>query len=63
MLKVTYKHYKTGVWLEAVGEMPNNYNNGSSDRIVVKQPDGTFVDIIKSTIVRVEECSPKEFIC
>jgi hypothetical protein len=59
MLKVTYKHWKSGVKLEAIGIMPQHFNNGSSDRIVVLQPDGTYKDIIKSTIVRVEECDPE----
>ena len=59
MLKVTYKHWKTEVLLEVTGTMPQHLNNGSSDRIVVKQLDGTYKDIIKSTIVRVEECDPE----
>lgn len=59
MLKVTYKHWKSGVRLEAIGTMPQHFNNGSSDRIVILQPDGTYKDIIKSTIVRVEECDPE----
>jgi hypothetical protein len=59
MLKVTYKHWKTGLWLEAIGTMPENYNNGSSDRVVVKQSNGVLVDIIKSSIVRVQEWSPR----
>ena len=58
MLKVTYKHWKSGVKLEAIGTMPKGVNNGMSDRIVVKQRDGTYKDIIKSTIIRVEECDP-----
>ncbi len=58
MLKVTYKHWKSGVRLEAIGTMPKGVNNGMSDRIVVKQRDGTYKDIIKSTIIRVEECDP-----
>jgi len=55
MLKVTYKHWKSGAILEVVGEMPKACNNGSSDRVVVLQPDGTYKDIIKTTIVRIEE--------
>lgn len=58
MVKVTYKHWKTGVILEVVGIVPKNYNNGSSDRILVKRPDDTFEDVIKSTIVKVEEWPP-----
>lgn len=58
MLKVTYKHWKSGAILEAFGTMPENCNNGSSDRVIVKQPDGTHKDIIKTTIVRIEEYIP-----
>ena len=58
MLKVTYKHWKSGAILEAIGTMPKGVNNGLSDRIVVKQADGTYKDIIKTTIIRVEECNP-----
>jgi hypothetical protein len=39
--------------------MPEQYNNGISDRILVQKPDGSFEDVIKTTIVRVEEWSPK----
>ena len=56
MLKVTYKHWKSGAILEAIGTMPKECNNGMSDRILVKHQDGTYTDIIKTTIVRVEEC-------
>ena len=58
MVKVTYKHWKTGKELEVIGTMPPRYNNGISDRIPVEKPDGSFEDVIKSTIVRVEEWSP-----
>ena len=59
MLKVVFKHWKTEKLLEVVGEMPPAMNNGSSDRIVVVMPDGKYKDIIKSTIVRVEQCDPE----
>lgn len=58
MMKVTYEHWKTGEKLEVTGTIPAQYNNSSSDRIVVETPDGHFEDIIKSTIIRVEECDP-----
>jgi len=60
MLKVTYKHWKSGAILEVVGEMPESCNNILSDRVVVLQPDGTHKDIIKKTIVRIEEYAPDE---
>ncbi len=59
VIKVTYKHWKSGKLLEVVGTMPEQYNNGISDRILVQKPDGSFEDVIKTTIVRVEEWSPK----
>ena len=62
MLKVTYKHWKTGVELEVVGTMPKELNNQVNDRVIVKRLDGTFEDVIKTTIVRVEEWNPREYI-
>ena len=59
VVKVTYKHWKSGKILEVIGTMPEQYNNGISDRILVQKPDGSFEDVIKTTIVRVEEWSPK----
>ena len=59
VIKVTYKHWKSGKLLEVVGTMPEQYNNGISDRILVQKPDGSFEDVIKTTVVRVEEWSPK----
>tara|TARA_Y100000389_G_scaffold149724_1_gene149146 strand:+ start:2093 stop:2272 length:180 start_codon:yes stop_codon:yes gene_type:complete len=58
MVKVTYKHWKTGKELEVIGTMPPQFNNGISDRILVKTANGSFEDVIKSTIIRVEEWSP-----
>jgi hypothetical protein len=58
MVKVTYKHWKTGKELEVIGTMPTQYNNGISDRILVEKPDGSLEDVIKSTIVKVEEWFP-----
>lgn len=54
MIKVTYEHWKTGELLEIIGTMPTQYNNSSSDRILVETPDGHFEDIIKKTIKKVE---------
>jgi len=34
--------------------MPPQYNNDISDRFVVKTTDGTYEDIIKKTVVRIE---------
>jgi len=55
MVKVVYKHWKKEKTLEVVGTMPLELNNGSSDRLVVKTIDGKFEDVLKSTIIRVED--------
>ena len=54
MVKVIFKHWKTGEVLEVVGEMPQALNNGSSDRLVLIKEDGEYEDVIKETIIRVE---------
>lgn len=53
--RVTYKHYKTGEKLTAIGTMPAALNNGSSDRLVLETSKGDFVDIIKATILAMED--------
>lgn len=55
MVKVVYKHWKKEKTLEVVGTMPPELNNGSSDRLVVKTIDGKFEDVLKSTVIRVED--------
>jgi len=55
MVKIVYKHWKKEKTLEVVGTMPPELNNGSSDRLVVKTIDGKFEDVLKSTIIRVED--------
>lgn len=49
MIKILYKHWKTGVVLEVTGTV--RFDNPQSDRIIVEQEDGTFEDIIRSTII------------
>jgi len=46
---VKYKHWKTGAVLMASGKVV--YDNPQSDRLVLQKPDGSHVDIIKSTII------------
>ncbi len=55
MIKVIYKHWTKDKRLEVEGTMPVEYNNSASDRLVVKKPDGTFEDVLKDTVIRVEE--------
>lgn len=51
--KITFKHWKTDEPLVVIGEI--KYNNPQSDRIVVRcLSDGAFEDIIKETIVSIE---------
>ena len=54
MVRVVFKHWKSGELLEVIGEMPPQYNNDVSDRFIVRTPDGHYEDIIKETVVRVE---------
>lgn len=51
MIRVKYRHWKTGELLVVEGTLPEGLNNQSSDRIVVKTKDGGYEDIIRSTIV------------
>ena len=53
--RITYKHYKTGEKLVAIGTIPAALNNGSSDRLVLETSKGDFVDIIKATITAMED--------
>lgn len=50
-MKIWYLHYRTKEELFVEGEIVHGANN-TSDRIVVKKPNGKHVDIIKSTIVK-----------
>jgi len=55
MLKITYKHWKKDKTLEIIGTLPQALNNGSSERLVVKLPNGLYEDVIKNTIITIEE--------
>ena len=50
-----YKHWKKDKQLEVVGTMPKNLNNSVSDRFIVITEDGRHEDVIKSTVIRIEE--------
>jgi hypothetical protein len=52
---IDYRHWKTHEHLVAFGEIPEELNNNNSDRLVVKLQDGTYEDIIKSTIIQVKK--------
>ncbi len=51
MQKVLFKHWQTGEQLEVVGNIDPQLNHPSSDRLVVTKADGTFEDIIKTTVI------------
>lgn len=53
IITVTYKHWKKPeVILEAVGTVLHDHPK--SDRIVLRLLDGTYEDILKSTIVNMD---------
>jgi hypothetical protein len=54
--KFTFKHWKSGDIIEIVGEEIPRYNHPSSDRlIVIEHETNKMHDIIKNTLVKVEE--------
>ena len=55
MIKITYKHWTKDKVLEVVGTMPPELNNGSSDRLIVQKPQGDYEDVIKNTVIMIEE--------
>lgn len=52
--KITFKHYKTGEKLTVVGTLPAELNNPQSERYVVRS-GMTLVDVIKSTVLSIED--------
>lgn len=53
MVEIVYKHWKTGVVLEVRGVV--RFDNPQSDRVVIEQEDGTFEDIIRTTIISMKK--------
>jgi len=51
MQKIVFNHWQTGETLIVVGEIDPKLNNQASDRLVITRSDGSYEDIIKSTIV------------
>ena len=51
MYKVVFNHWQTGETLTVTGIIDPKLNNDASDRLVVTKADGSFEDIIKSTII------------
>jgi hypothetical protein len=52
--RIKFKHYKTGEVLTIVGTLPIELNNPQSERYVVRS-GMTIVDVIKSTVISIEE--------
>jgi hypothetical protein len=55
MYKVVFNHWQTGETLTVTGSIDPKLNNDASDRLVVTKADGSFEDIIKSTIIEQSE--------
>jgi hypothetical protein len=55
MVKITYKHYTKDQVLEVIGTMPTRLNNNHNDRLVVQKPDGDYEDVIKNTVISIED--------
>ena len=62
MKRITYKHWKKPeVILVREGILPTKMNrNPNNDRWVMKCSDGTWEDILKSTVVKIEEMAPPD---
>ena len=57
--KIVFKHWKTGEELERTGIWHNNLNNPSSYRYVLETNPGKFEDIMKNTVVSIEEVNDR----
>jgi len=55
MVKITYKHWSKDKVLEVTGTMPTRLNNNRNDRIVVQKPNGDYEDVLKNTVIKIED--------
>ena len=55
MVKITYKHWTKDKVLEITGNMPTHLNNNLNDRYVVQTSDGKYEDVIKETVISIED--------
>ena len=55
MVKITYKHWSKDKVLEVTGTMPTRLNNNHNDRLVVQKPDGDYEDVLKNTVITIED--------
>lgn len=54
-IKVKFKHWKTGKLLEVSGHKVTYNSCSQSDRYILLKENGTYEDIIKATIVDIQE--------
>ncbi len=54
VVRISFKHYKSGKTLEVRGILPEAYNTESSDLYVLLKQDGTLEDIRKETVIELE---------
>ena len=55
MVKITYKHWSKDKVLEVTGTMPTRLNNNLNDRLVVQKPNGDYEDVLKNTVITIED--------
>ena len=55
MVKITYKHFTKDKVLQVTGTMPTRLNNNHNDRLVVQKPNGDYEDVIKNTVISIED--------
>ena len=61
--KITYQHWKKDKVLEITGTLPQRLNSESSDRYVVQTIDGLYEDVIKSTVISMEDIDINQTMC
>lgn len=55
MKRVKFKHWKTDEPLEIVGEQVIYNANSRGDRYIFKKENGTYEDIIVSSVISIED--------
>lgn len=55
MKRIRFKHWKEDKEIVEVGELPAALNNPQSEKYVIQTPRGELIDIIKETVLEVED--------
>ena len=55
MKRIRFKHWKEDKEIVEVGELPPALNNPQSEKYVIQTPRGELIDIIKETVLEVED--------